>query len=273
MRTALRAALVVLALGAACNTTQDDQPEAGASGAGGSGGRGVGGTGGVGDASSGGAAGTSGAAGSGASDAGLDAPSDGTSDASDASDAADAPLDVGEGGPCHAYEHAEFVSTAAHVANCSPLTFTSHPPSGGPHYGTWAHFGEYDWPLPPGFWVHDLEHGAIVLLYDCPAGCDAEVTAARAFMAGLPVDPLCPEGGDVQRRVLLVPFAGLGSRWGGAAWGFTFHAECFDPVAFHAFYDAHYGLGTEATCADGFRFGAGDGGSPLGCEDAGLPIP
>ena len=67
-----------------------------------------------------------------------------------------------------------------HVAECSLVEYSSNPPTSGPHYGFWAEFGIYDQAIPRGFWVHAMEHGAVVVAYsctDCGSAVDAVVDA------------------------------------------------------------------------------------------------
>lgn len=146
-----------------------------------------------------------------------------------------------------------------HMELCSPLSYATNPPSSGNHYFVWAVYQTYDQPFPPGFWVHNLEHGAIVMLYNCPSGCSDDVARMQAFIDGLPAD--C---GDPPRRLILMPNPDLDVRFAASAWGFTLKADCFDPDAFGAFYDAHYGHGLEAICGNGINpLTAGTGGTPV----------
>ncbi|HTV20574.1 MAG TPA: DUF3105 domain-containing protein, partial [Polyangiaceae bacterium] len=92
-------------------------------------------------------------------------------------------------------------TSAFHQQLCSELTFTTNPPSGGDHYAVWAAFQTYDVPVPAGFLVHDLEHGAVVFWYNCPEGCADEVAEVQAFIDALPEDPLC-EPFDAARRAV-----------------------------------------------------------------------
>jgi Protein of unknown function (DUF3105) len=141
-------------------------------------------------------------------------------------------------------------TSAIHVELCTEVAYSTNPPSGGDHYAIWAAFQTYDYPVPAGFLVHDLEHGAVVFSYNCPEGCDDEVAEVQAFIDNQPVDPLCASF-TAPRRVLLVPDPELPSRWAASAWGFALTASCFQSGEFGAFYTAHYGRGPEQLCNDG----------------------
>jgi hypothetical protein len=160
---------------------------------------------------------------------------------------AGAPLEI-EGGACTAViqEHAD--EGAFHVP-CSPVpTYGTNPPSSGNHYDTWADFKTYTTPVPWGHLVHDLEHGAVVIVYNCPGGCPDEVAAAQAMIDGFPADPICalPPG----HRLILAPDPALDVRWAASAWTWTIKAPCFDPELFGFFMTAHYGMGREDLCGE-----------------------
>jgi hypothetical protein len=159
--------------------------------------------------------------------------------------------DVGEGGGCGFRVELQTLEPGLHVTTCSSIAYGSNPPSSGQHYGTWADFGVYDFALPRGFWVHNLEHGAVVVSYHCPAGCADEVASAKAWLAGLSADQTCPAGPP---RVLLLPDPRLDVAWAASAWGITLRADCFDEAAFSDFYAKRAGnaLAPEAAiCTSG----------------------
>jgi hypothetical protein len=161
--------------------------------------------------------------------------------------AASAPL-----GTCGAVVQQHVIEGRTHVATCSVVDYGTKPPSSGNHYPIWAAYKTYTTPIPEGFWVHNLEHGTIVLSYNCPGGCDAEVAAAAEMLAGLPQDPECFSLGEgVLRRTLMTPDPKLDVPFAASAWGWTLRARCFDPVAFRAFAVAHYNQGPEDICQDG----------------------
>jgi hypothetical protein len=125
------------------------------------------------------------------------------------------------------------------------------PPVFGDHYPFWAAFKTYDHPVPDGYLVHSLEHGAVAFFYDCEDGCDDEVSEVQAFIDDLPLDPRCSE--DVKRRVILVPRPRLGARWAAAAWGYSLTADCFDRELFTRFYERHTAQGPENLCNQGIE--------------------
>jgi hypothetical protein len=156
---------------------------------------------------------------------------------------------------CNAMLEESLPSSALHLLACSATSYTTNPPSGGDHYGMWAAFQSYDFPVPEGFLVHALEHGAVVFWYSCLDGCPDEVATVEAFIASLPEDPLCDPFG-VPRRVILTPSATLRSRWAASSWGYALTADCFDEAAFRDFYTEHYGEGREPLCNPGQAFTA-----------------
>ena len=162
------------------------------------------------------------------------------------------------------------VTKAVHVPVCTPVSYATNPPSGGDHWGVWAAFTTYATPVPREMYVHDMEHGALVLLHDCDGACPEELTAALAAAHDQVMgDPLCLQiPGGPSERVLTTPDPLLDTPIAIAAWGATYTATCIDEASLKAFAKAHYGHGPEQVCADGKLYGDPDGGAPT-CGDAG----
>lgn len=138
-----------------------------------------------------------------------------------------------------------------HVDACSSVSFDMSPPVGGTHYSIWADFKEYDAPVPWGFLVHALEHGALVLAYNCTAvtpECDAVLTAFRAIRAET-TDNKCTR--DPNNRVIIVPDPTLDVPIAAAAWGHNYRATCLDVASLEAFRDTYYAHGPEDICVAG----------------------
>ena len=141
------------------------------------------------------------------------------------------------------------LAAGTHVATCSPITYATNPPTSGAHYPIWARYRSYPAPVPRGFWVHDLEHGAVVITYNCPDGCADDVAALEAFLAARPADPTCTA--PVANRFVVTPDPLLDTRFAASAWGFALRADCFDLGALGTFIDDHYARAPEDLCGDG----------------------
>ena len=162
------------------------------------------------------------------------------------------PMGEAGSGSC-AVELATFgAPTAQHVTECSTIAYPMNPPVYGDHYPVWAAYRTYTFAVPLGYLVHDLEHGAVLYLYNCPEGCADEVARVQAIIDGLPLDPRCAP--EVKHQVILSPDPTLPTRWAAAAWGHSLRADCVDTQAFRAFYDANFAHGTEDICGDGLAF-------------------
>ena len=54
-----------------------------------------------------------------------------------------------------------------HVTDIADVTYNSDPPTSGPHFPMWAKKGIYDRLISDGYLIHSLEHGYIIISYDC----------------------------------------------------------------------------------------------------------
>lgn len=125
--------------------------------------------------------------------------------------------------------------------------WNSNPPTSGPHFGTPAVWGSYDEPVPLVQTTHNLEHGAVVILYgkDVP---DTEVEQIRDFYSEDPnamiVAPLDSLGAKISLTAWTAPEPTPG---GDVDRGRGYLAECpaFDEKAFSTFRDEHRGKGPE----------------------------
>jgi len=186
----------------------------------------------------------------------LDA-SGGTHDASapDASGGArDAPVETipVDGAECTTTVQQHTDEGAVHISCTSPTDYLTDPPSSGNHYNCWAAYQTYAAPIPWGNLVHSLEHGAMVIVYNCPEGCADDVANIQSFIDGLPLDKDCaPSLG--RNRIILMPDPMLDVRFAASAWTWTLRADCFDPGAFRQFFNDHYDHGREVICSNGWQ--------------------
>jgi hypothetical protein len=70
-----------------------------------------------------------------------------------------------------------------HVDIGTAIAWDHEPPHSGDHFPAWETAGEHTEVVERGFWVHNLEHGWIVLVYNCPSGCDAELDVLRQVLS------------------------------------------------------------------------------------------
>jgi hypothetical protein len=142
-----------------------------------------------------------------------------------------------------------------HHASGTPIEWATNPPTSGDHFATWAGWDRSYTVLDRGFWVHNLEHGAVVLLYRCDAGCAAEVAALEDAVRAMPVDEACEA--PVKRRALVVadPLLPADVTFAAVAWGAMYNATCVDPDAIAAFTSDFYARAPEDLCFEGASLG------------------
>jgi hypothetical protein len=139
---------------------------------------------------------------------------------------------------------------ASHLDVCSETSYVTHPPAAGSHYRQWADFATYDAPVPWGYLVHSLEHGAVVLVHSCDAAECPEVLDAFARIHDATDDPLCRDHPNANRIVTVydpsveVPIAAV-------AWGHAYRATCLDEASLTAFVEEHYAQAPENLCFAG----------------------
>ena len=115
----------------------------------------------------------------------------------------------------------EMNGRALHVPIGDTVDYDTNPPCIGNHYGRWVEWGVYETTLRPEFFVHNMEHGGITYLYDCPEGCPEIVASLTELALSYPPD----DGGEF--RFVLVPYSGLPAKIAVAAWGQTYTSDVF----------------------------------------------
>ncbi len=144
------------------------------------------------------------------------------------------------------------VGDPTHHDACTPITYATVPPAGGEHYATWAAYKTYTKPVPWGFLVHNMEHGAVVIAYKCATrdACPALADEIAAVVGGIPQDPTCSAA--VRNRIIVAPNPDLDVSIVAASWGHAYRATCMDAASLRSFIDGHYAMGREDTCSNGF---------------------
>ena len=156
-----------------------------------------------------------------------------------------------------------------HVPFGTPVMYKHNPPASGLHWPNYATWGVHKEIVPREMWVHNLEHGAIVLLYNCPRPADGGVTDGGAKDGGagdggvVPVPDSCPnEIAQFEKiyaqhpidnfwdlyfvtRILVTPDPYLPKRFAAVAWGWAYSFDQIDAKALQCFIGARYGRGPE----------------------------
>jgi DNA-binding beta-propeller fold protein YncE len=106
--------------------------------------------------------------------------------------------------------------------------YTTQPPTSGPRLSMLAEWGVHRTPIPPELSVHNLEHGAVALLYNCPLPCPDLVARLEQFARE-------------RDFVLVAPYPWMPHRLALTAWGQLDTMDAFDAARVEAFLDAHGG--------------------------------
>jgi len=128
---------------------------------------------------------------------------------------------------------------AGHVTEGQPLTYRNSPPASGQHYPSPRPWGVYQEEVPEGYWVHNLEHGGIVLLYNCPEACpELQQQVEDAFKT-------FPVGKYGQVKLLVTPYAKLQNTVTAVAWNRILELDTYDREQVLQFYKAYVDRGPE----------------------------
>ena len=114
------------------------------------------------------------------------------------------------------------------------VDYVDQPPASGDHNACWAPWGIHEDVVPPENWVHNLEHGAIVYLWNCPDGCDDDRQSLEDF-----AKTLAPE------RVVVTAYTDMDWEFAAIAWQNRLLLNCLDLAAMGSFYDDHVGQAPE----------------------------
>ncbi|XXF81190.1 DUF3105 domain-containing protein [Myxococcaceae bacterium GXIMD 01537] len=114
-----------------------------------------------------------------------------------------------------------------HVATCTSSACGNgqNPPNSGPHCANPLPCRTYDAEQPRCGWIHNLEHGHVVFLYNCPDGCPDEVEKLKTAMQSVAT------GSNGVRRAVLAPDPALPQRVAALVWRRTYLADSADPQA------------------------------------------
>lgn len=131
---------------------------------------------------------------------------------------------------------------ANHVDVGSPLSYRNRPPTSGNHYGAGtAGYQFYERAVDPGYWIHNLEHGAIVILYRpdlCAADCVQQLKDVYSSL---------PRSGKFNVvKAVATPYQDMDHAIAVTAWTWVDEMDAVDPARIRAFYSEHLDRGPES---------------------------
>ncbi len=133
-----------------------------------------------------------------------------------------------------------------HVPPSQPIQYNHYPPTSGPHFG--QPDGPASWktiqPLREGTFVHNLEHGGIVILYNCPSGPDCDTLRKQLENYVRNVAPAEPMFGEV--KIVMSPYSrGMDHKIALLAWDWIDQFDSYDQNRITRFYEVHVNQGPE----------------------------
>ena len=148
-----------------------------------------------------------------------------------------------------------------HVAPPTTVTYMHDPPTSGCHYSIPSGGGQsapvtpggYDQAVDPEYWVHNLEHGYIAVLYNCPSGCATEFNQLHSWYKSLAPDPQlqssCPSAYGLSApyaKVIVVPDTTMSVKFAVVSWDwYDGMSKGLDINEVQRFYDNHVDQGPE----------------------------
>jgi hypothetical protein len=112
------------------------------------------------------------------------------------------------------------------------LPYNTTPPTSGWHYAGTARWGIHSQPIPDELQVHNLEHGGILVQYNCD-DCPGLVAQLEGVV------------NSYRSKVILAPYPGMPQRIALTAWGRIAELTIFDEDDIASFIDAYRNKGPE----------------------------
>lgn len=169
----------------------------------------------------------------------------------------------------------------SHVPPGTQEEYNSNPPTSGKHYAEWTRAGIYDEPKEDGYLVHSLEHGYVIMSYNC----DRKVTSVKGKVQARLITPVYAHGieeeaspsaiatgsGELsaefktedchklvdqlisvyekrgKRKLIVIPRPTLDAKIALTAWSYIDKMDSFDELRIEKFIDTHRDQGPEKT--------------------------
>ena len=139
-----------------------------------------------------------------------------------------------------------------HVDPSTTPTYKFYPPASGPHFSAqgiapvpFPTIATSSSPLVEGQYIHNLEHGGIAILYNCPSGADCTTLKNSLENYVRNLAPAEPTFNEV--KIVLTPYAqGMQKKVALVAWDYIEFLDSYDQNAITQFYENHVDKGPEA---------------------------
>jgi hypothetical protein len=137
--------------------------------------------------------------------------------------------------------------TATHIDPSTTATYKFYPPTSGPHYNVQG-FAPVAWQtiatLQDGQFIHNLEHGGIAILYNCPSGSDCTTLKNQLENYVNNLAPAEPTYNEV--KLVLTPYSrGMQKKIALVAWHYVDFLDSYDQNEITRFYENHVDQGPE----------------------------
>jgi hypothetical protein len=166
------------------------------------------------------------------------------------------PFAVTVGGPpssCVVYEYPLPMDPrdGQHKPQDSVIEYQHNPPTSGPNYEMWAAYQKFDTLARP-HWVHNLRHGAIVLVYRPDAPQEVIDVLNKAYDL-IPQPPIAKGAKpDCRKLGIMAPDPELPNTYAVLAWNWMMTSNCMPKVEdIAAFANKHIYDAPEKECYDG----------------------
>lgn len=136
-----------------------------------------------------------------------------------------------------------------HIRPPATVTYLHNPPTSGCHYDLGygnapIQTGVYNQSVPNEFWVHNLEHGYIVVLYNCPNGCTTEFNQLHDWYKSLQ-----PTQGVPYAKAVVLPYTNMDVPFAVESWDWYDPMPVFSLSEVQKFYANHENNGPEQRAA------------------------
>lgn len=141
-----------------------------------------------------------------------------------------------------------------HVNINTEIVYKTNPPTSGKHYSDWIRPGIYDSPKDDRNLIHSLEHGYIIMSYQCQVVGGSKQEATNS--GEVENKSLCEERKNQlakiyqkksQHKLIVVPRPNLDTNFALTAWTYLDKFNDFDQTRIENFIDAHRDQGPERT--------------------------